>query len=75
LYKNDFLFIEEVYCTVRLDLNLIEVFNGSIVVGENEEFLKEGRHPVLLIESMGHALHAFVNQELQGYYLVHSFKE
>jgi hypothetical protein len=52
---------------------LIEFFNGSIVVGENEEFLKEGRHPVLLIESMGHALHAFVNQELQGYYLVHSF--
>lgn len=28
--------------------------------------MKEGRHPVLLIESMGHALHAFVNQELQG---------
>uniref|UniRef100_A0A6N2NA79 beta-galactosidase n=1 Tax=Salix viminalis TaxID=40686 RepID=A0A6N2NA79_SALVM len=41
-------------------------YTTSIVVGENEEFLKEGRHPVLLIESMGHALHAFVNQELQG---------
>ncbi|KAL2347189.1 hypothetical protein Fmac_001189 [Flemingia macrophylla] len=38
----------------------------SIFVGENEEFLKNGRKPVLLIESKGHALHAFVNQEYQG---------
>ncbi|OMP01194.1 hypothetical protein COLO4_12094 [Corchorus olitorius] len=38
----------------------------SITVGENEEFLKKGSRPVLLIESLGHALHAFVNQELQG---------
>ncbi|QCE15155.1 beta-galactosidase [Vigna unguiculata] len=38
----------------------------SIFVGENEEFLKKGSKPVLLIESTGHALHAFVNQEYQG---------
>nr|KYP61873.1 Beta-galactosidase 3 [Cajanus cajan] len=38
----------------------------SIFVGENEEFLKNGSKPVLLIESKGHALHAFVNQEYQG---------
>ncbi|TKY73791.1 Beta-galactosidase 10 [Spatholobus suberectus] len=38
----------------------------SIFVGENEEFLKKGSKPVLLIESKGHALHAFVNQEYQG---------
>ncbi|WVZ13433.1 hypothetical protein V8G54_010999 [Vigna mungo] len=37
----------------------------SIFVGENEEFLKKGSKPVLLIESTGHALHAFVNQEYQ----------
>ncbi|PRQ26140.1 putative beta-galactosidase [Rosa chinensis] len=37
----------------------------SIFVDENEEFLKKGSSPVLLIESKGHALHAFVNDELQ----------
>ncbi|KAL2340760.1 hypothetical protein Fmac_008700 [Flemingia macrophylla] len=36
-----------------------------IFVGENEEFLNDGRKPVLLIESKGHALNAFVNQEYQ----------
>ncbi|EEF39470.1 beta-galactosidase, putative [Ricinus communis] len=41
-------------------------YTTSIFVGENEEFLKKGGRPVLLIESKGHALHAFVNQELQG---------
>ncbi|XP_019417218.1 PREDICTED: beta-galactosidase 10 isoform X2 [Lupinus angustifolius] len=38
----------------------------SILVDENEEFLKKGSKPVLLIESKGHALHAFVNLEYQG---------
>lgn len=46
--------------------------DGSIIVGENEEFLKKGSKPVLLIESKGHALHAFVNQEYQGYPLIDS---
>lgn len=41
-------------------------YTTSIIVGESEEFLKKGSQPVLLIESKGHALHAFVNQELQG---------
>ncbi|KAG8473886.1 hypothetical protein CXB51_034048 [Gossypium anomalum] len=41
-------------------------YTTSIIVGENEEFLKKASRPVLLIESKGHALHAFVNQELQG---------
>lgn len=45
---------------------------GSILVGENEGFLKNGSKPVLLIESKGHALHAFVNQEFQGYPLIDS---
>jgi len=44
--------------------------DGSISVGENEEFLKKGSKPVLLIESTGHALHAFVNQEYQGDLLI-----
>lgn len=41
-------------------------YTTSILVGENEEFLKKGSSPVLLIESKGHAVHAFVNQELQA---------
>ncbi|KAH9717180.1 Beta-galactosidase 10 [Citrus sinensis] len=41
-------------------------YTTSIIVNENEEFLKNGSRPVLLIESKGHALHAFANQELQG---------
>ncbi|KAL4380007.1 hypothetical protein GQ457_02G010140 [Hibiscus cannabinus] len=41
-------------------------YTTSILVGENEEFLKMTSRPVLIIESKGHALHAFVNQELQG---------
>lgn len=41
-------------------------YTTSITVNENEEFLKNDSRPVLLIESKGHALHAFVNQELQG---------
>ncbi|GMI68588.1 Arabidopsis thaliana beta-galactosidase 10, beta-galactosidase 10 [Hibiscus trionum] len=41
-------------------------YTTSILVGENEEFLKKASRPVLFIESKGHALHAFVNQELQG---------
>ncbi|KAK8653480.1 hypothetical protein V6N13_127476 [Hibiscus sabdariffa] len=41
-------------------------YTTSIIIGENEEFLKKASRPVLLIESKGHALHAFVNQELQG---------
>ncbi|KAL6284804.1 hypothetical protein ACE6H2_015733 [Prunus campanulata] len=41
-------------------------YTTSIFVGETEAFLKNGSSPVLLIESKGHALHAFVNQELQA---------
>ncbi|KAB1210500.1 Beta-galactosidase 3 [Morella rubra] len=41
-------------------------YTTSIFVSGNEEFLKNGNHPVLLIESKGHALHAFVNQKLQA---------
>ena len=45
-------------------------FIGSIFVDENEGFLKKGIHPFLHVESMGHALHVFVNQEIQGHYLL-----
>ncbi|XP_021900324.1 beta-galactosidase 10 [Carica papaya] len=41
-------------------------YTTSLHVSEDEEFLKKGSSPVLLIESKGHALHVFVNQELQG---------
>lgn len=45
---------------------LIIYFAGSIFVNENEMFLKKGSQPVLLVESKGHALHAFINKKLQG---------
>nr|GEV00822.1 beta-galactosidase 10 [Tanacetum cinerariifolium] len=38
----------------------------SLVVDGNEEFLMKGNKPTLLIESKGHALHAFVNGILQA---------
>ncbi|XP_043704748.1 beta-galactosidase 10 isoform X3 [Telopea speciosissima] len=37
----------------------------SLDVDENEEFLKSGSRPILIVASKGHAVHAFVNQELQ----------
>ncbi|XP_052197861.1 beta-galactosidase 10 [Diospyros lotus] len=40
-------------------------YTTSIHVDENEEFLKKGAQPMLIVESKGHALHAFVNQKLQ----------
>lgn len=40
--------------------------NASLHVDENEEFLKNGSTARLLIESKGHALHAFVNEVLYG---------
>lgn len=39
-------------------------YDCSIIVSEDEEFLRTGSQPVLLIESKGHTLHAFINQEL-----------
>ncbi|XP_071722520.1 beta-galactosidase 10 [Rutidosis leptorrhynchoides] len=41
-------------------------YTTSVFVSDDEEFLKKGTKPVLLIESKGHALHVFVNKELQG---------
>ncbi|XP_059656325.1 beta-galactosidase 10 [Cornus florida] len=40
-------------------------YTTSVQVDENEEFLRKGSQPMLLVESKGHALHAFVNQKLQ----------
>ncbi|KAH9727352.1 Beta-galactosidase 3 [Citrus sinensis] len=39
-------------------------YTTSIIVNEDEEFLRTGSQPALLIESKGHTLHAFINQEL-----------
>ncbi|XP_057492737.1 beta-galactosidase 10 [Actinidia eriantha] len=41
-------------------------YTTSLHVDENEEFLRKGSQPLLIIESKGHALHAFVNQKLQA---------
>lgn len=36
---------------------------------EREDFLYAGSKGRLILESKGHAVHAFINQELQGFYL------
>uniref|UniRef100_A0A5B7AW96 Beta-galactosidase n=1 Tax=Davidia involucrata TaxID=16924 RepID=A0A5B7AW96_DAVIN len=41
-------------------------YTTSLHVDENEEFSRKGIQPMLLVESKGHALHAFVNQKLQA---------
>ncbi|XP_057969924.1 beta-galactosidase 10 [Malania oleifera] len=41
-------------------------YTTSLDVDENEGFLKKGSQPFLLVESKGHALHAFVNRELKA---------
>ncbi|KAG4113734.1 hypothetical protein ERO13_D12G001250v2 [Gossypium hirsutum] len=43
-----------------------DVFVENAGIWGVADLLKMASHPVLLIESKGHALHAFVNQELQG---------
>ncbi|KAK1287358.1 Beta-galactosidase 3 [Acorus calamus] len=41
-------------------------YTTSFFVEENEDTLHNGSIPILAIESKGHAVQAFVNQELQG---------
>ncbi|KAL3835327.1 hypothetical protein ACJIZ3_010063 [Penstemon smallii] len=41
-------------------------YTTSLHVDETEEFLKNGRSPMLLVESKGHAMHVFVNKKLQA---------
>ncbi|CAN1276226.1 Beta-galactosidase 10 [Linum perenne] len=37
-----------------------------ITISDDEQFLKRGQPPVLMISSNGHALHVYVNGQLQG---------
>ncbi|EHA8587341.1 beta-galactosidase 3 [Cocos nucifera] len=41
-------------------------YTTSMHVDESEEFLSGRSHPILVVESKGHAVHAFVNQKLQA---------
>lgn len=38
----------------------------STVIKDNEPFVEDGSQTVLHVESLGHALHAFVNGKLAG---------
>jgi hypothetical protein len=65
----------ELKCIFKVDMLSIKVHfsvDGSISIDENEELLKKGSKPALLIESKGHALHAFVNQKYIGNSLIDS---
>lgn len=41
-------------------------YRTSLLVYENEEFFINGSSPMLIVESKGHAMHAFINQKLQA---------
>uniref|UniRef100_A0A7N0U170 Beta-galactosidase n=1 Tax=Kalanchoe fedtschenkoi TaxID=63787 RepID=A0A7N0U170_KALFE len=41
-------------------------YTTSLNISKNEEFLKKGSQPMMLVESAGHAVHVFVNHELQA---------
>ncbi|XP_027126622.1 beta-galactosidase 10 isoform X1 [Coffea arabica] len=41
-------------------------YTTSFLVDENEDCLRNGSSAMLLVESKGHALHAFVNEKLQA---------
>jgi len=65
----------ELMCIFKVNmLSIIARFSvdRSILIDANEEFLKKGSKPALLIESKGHTLHAFVNQKYQGDPLIDS---
>ncbi|ONK73107.1 uncharacterized protein A4U43_C04F27330 [Asparagus officinalis] len=40
-------------------------YTTSLYIDESEGFLDGGNQPILIVESKGHAVHAFVNQKLQ----------
>ncbi|XAR60280.1 Beta-galactosidase [Bertholletia excelsa] len=41
-------------------------YTTSLYVDKNEEFLMKGNQPIIVVESKGHALHLFVNKQLQA---------
>lgn len=41
-------------------------YTTRLNVDSNEEFLKTGSRPILIIESKGHGVHVFVNKELEA---------
>lgn len=36
------------------------------MIDPNEEFLRNGKNPVLTVLSAGHAMHVFINGQLSG---------
>ncbi|KAL7104604.1 hypothetical protein ACP275_08G256000 [Erythranthe tilingii] len=41
-------------------------YTTSVDIGSSESFLSGGKLPTLIVQSSGHALHVFVNEELSG---------
>lgn len=55
-----------IYTYNLVDKLQIILWNRSLHAVESDEFLSGRSHPILMVESKGHAVHAFVNQKLQG---------
>ncbi|KAK8940025.1 hypothetical protein KSP40_PGU012345 [Platanthera guangdongensis] len=41
-------------------------YTTQVTIGQGEQFLKTGNHPVLTVPSAGHALHVFINGQYAG---------
>ncbi|XP_008793242.1 beta-galactosidase [Phoenix dactylifera] len=41
-------------------------YTTYVNIGQNEQFLKNGKYPVLTVLSAGHAMHVFINGQLAG---------
>lgn len=42
------------------------LFGSSVKIASDEEFLKNGKSPVLTVMSAGHAMQVFINGQLSG---------
>nr|GMD84406.1 beta-galactosidase 3-like [Ipomoea batatas] len=41
-------------------------YSTSVEISPSESFLHGGRHPILTVQSAGHALHVFINGQFSG---------
>lgn len=49
-------------------MNLQILFHDSFLVDETDESFRNGKSPMIFVESKGHAMHVFINQKLAGYF-------
>lgn len=50
------------------------IARSRVNIAPDEEFLRNGKDPVVTVMSAGHALHVFINSELSGTRATNAFK-